>query len=284
MQKGPIEVRARQSRHKDGLNFGPELKQLLHGAGAPAHPDVLHPLDLPASNPLSSQTYLRTLPTANKHHPPSPFANNAKVGTGDGIETLPEPYPETLRVLDEMVTDFVIEACHQALNVATYSGRAKLKLADWEWVMRRDRRKLGRAQEMFKAKKKLEKARREANAEEGGNVASFDIRKMQVRDMQDLGDIVGEEGTGKGKGKGRGRRKKREAEEMEDAGAGAGAGAGGEGSLDGAPAMSGALRGGTVDVDGLDDIDVDIDNDLEAVDEEDTADRHRNKKARSEVG
>ena len=53
-----------------------------------------------------------------------------------------EPLPETVRVLDAIVTDFVIENCHQAAQVATYAGRQKVKLDDFRFVMRKDAIKL----------------------------------------------------------------------------------------------------------------------------------------------
>lgn len=85
--------------------------------------------------------------------------------------------------------------------------------------------------------------------------------RLQVREMMDLGDVVGEEGTGRGKGRGRGRRRKRghdelEADEMAMAGALAGTGidfGGGEGGAE----------------EDLGDVDVDVDNDLEELGEED---------------
>jgi len=177
-----MEPRARAGRHKSGLNFGTELSALLYAYGAPTHPDIAQPI-----GPSSAQ-YLSTLPTPNTHSPPTPFN---------------QPFPETVRVLDEILTDFIIETCHNAVGVATYSGRTKLKLSDFEMVLRRDSVKLGRVQEMFKKRKEIEKQRKLFQADEGRE-------KMAVDDLMNLGEVAGEEGTGKGKGRGRGRRKKRE--------------------------------------------------------------------------
>ncbi|KAG7004698.1 hypothetical protein G7Y79_00024g056480 [Physcia stellaris] len=38
-----------------------------------------------------------------------------------------DPLDETVRVLDELATDFVIETCHKANQVANLSGRQKVK-------------------------------------------------------------------------------------------------------------------------------------------------------------
>lgn len=250
-----MEPRARAARHKSTLNFSEDLIDLLHGSGAPTHPDLTQPLP-----DGSSQRYLSNAYTHNKTHPPTPFS---KTSHGADPTPKPQPYPETLRVLDEIVTDYIIETSHSALQIAAYAGRAKLKLPDFEWVLRRDRKKLGRAQEMRRKMKRI------AEEKKGADEAA-DPRKMAVRDLQDLGDIVGEEGTGKGKGKGRGRRRKRGVEEA---------------GLDG-PGVPGVLRGGAVksvngDVDDLGDLDVDLDNDLE--DARDQEDKHKSKRARSEV-
>ncbi|KAK5093088.1 hypothetical protein LTR70_002055 [Exophiala xenobiotica] len=262
-----MEPRARAARHKSTLNFSEDLIDLLHGSGAPTHPDLTHPLP-----DGSSRRYLTTLPTDNRSHLPTPFSKPQSHGTDPTTATStprPTPYPETLRVLDEMVTDYIIETSHNALQTATYAGRAKLKLPDFEWVLRRDRKKLGRAQEMRRKMKRI--AEEKKGADEG-----VDPRRMAVKELQDLGDIVGEEGTGKGKGKGRGRRRKRNAEEA---------------GLQ-VPTMAGAIRSesgganghgvnGNGDADDLGDVDVDVDNDLEDAREEE--DKHKNKRARSEA-
>ncbi len=171
------------------------MAALLYAYGAPTHPDIAKPLG------SSSQQYLSTLPTPNTTNPPTPFN---------------QPFPETLRVLDEMLTDFIIETCHNAVSVATYSGRAKLKLSDFEFVLRRDSIKLGRVQEMFKKKRDIDNKKKLFDTNEGREGT-----KLAVGDLVNLGEVVGEEGTGKGKGRGRGRRKKRDREETETEAAGA---------------------------------------------------------------
>lgn len=182
-----MEPRARAGRHKGNLNFGPELSSLLYAYGAPTHPDIVHPIG------PSSRLYLSQLPTPNATHAPTPFT---------------QPFPETVRVLDEILTDFIIETCHNAVSVATYSGRAKLKLSDFEFVLGRDAVKLGRVQEMFKKKRDIDNKKKLFDTNEGREGT-----KITVGDLVNLGEVVGEEGTGKGKGRGRGRRRKRDREE-----------------------------------------------------------------------
>lgn len=166
-----MEPRARATRHKGTLNFGPELESMLYGFGAPVPPP------------------------------------------GTGIS--PKPNTETIRVLDEILTDFVIETCHSAVAIASYSGRTKLKTDDFYWVIRNDPNKLGRVREMFEKKRDIEHARRMVDVGGGGEGV-----KLAVEDMAALAEEAGEEGTGKGKGRGRGRgkRKKRDIAQADGAG------------------------------------------------------------------
>lgn len=184
-----MEPRLRAGRHRNGLNFGPELSALLYAYGAPTHPDIVNPLG------SSSRQYLSSTSTTNTSHPPTPFT---------------QPFPETLRVLDEVLTDFIIETCHNAVSVATYSGRAKLKMSDFEFVLQRDSVKLGRVQEMFKKKRDIDNKKKLFDTNEGREGT-----KLAVGDLVNLGEVVGEEGTVKARGRGRGRKKKRDRDEAE---------------------------------------------------------------------
>lgn len=192
-----MEPRARAGRHKANLNFGPELSSLLYAYGAPTHPDIVSPIG------ASSQQYLSS---AQKSHHAITSSGSNQHPSGDPTP-FHQPFPETVRVLDEILTDFIIETCHNAVSVATYSGRAKLKLSDFEFVLRRDSIKLGRVQEMFKKKRDIDNKKKLFDTNEGKDGA-----KLAVGDLMNLGEVVGEEGTGKGRGRGRGRRKKRDKE------------------------------------------------------------------------
>lgn len=177
-----MEPRARASRHKSSVNFGEDLETMLYAFGAPSHPDLT----------------LGPLPDQTRSHDPDRH----------------KQYPETVRVLDEILTDFIIETCHDAVAIATYSGRAKLKLADFEWAIRKDARKLGHVHAMMQKKRALDSERKAFDVAAVGG----EPQKLAVDNLQGLGEAVGEEGTGKGKGRGRGRRKKRKtaSEEQEN--------------------------------------------------------------------
>jgi len=55
-----------------------------------------------------------------------------------------DPLPETVRVLDSITTDFIIESCHGAAAIATHAGRQKVKLEDFRLLFRKDAAKTGR--------------------------------------------------------------------------------------------------------------------------------------------
>lgn len=102
-----------------------------------------------------------------------------------------------MRVLDELVTDFVIETCHAAARSAAYSHRQKIKVDDFKFAIRGGEAMLGRVQELLAMQKELSAARRQFNVDEG-------------KGGGDIGDLAGQAGVGEGertKGK-RGRRPK----------------------------------------------------------------------------
>ncbi|PWY81823.1 TFIID-18kDa-domain-containing protein [Aspergillus heteromorphus CBS 117.55] len=120
-----------------------------------------------------------------------------------------EPLPETIRVLDEIVTDFVLEMCHGAAQYASYSRRQKIKVDDFRFALRRDPNKLGRVQELLRMERELKEARK-----------AFDQNDDQVGNLKDAGkkglEEAGESVDGK-KGKGKGKRNaRRDSDATED--------------------------------------------------------------------
>ncbi|KAF2728877.1 TFIID-18kDa-domain-containing protein [Polyplosphaeria fusca] len=78
-----------------------------------------------------------------------------------------DPLPETIRCLDEIVTDYIIESCHAAAATAHHARRAKIKLDDFKFMLRRDNSKLGRVSEMLETDKELKRKRRAFDTDEG---------------------------------------------------------------------------------------------------------------------
>jgi transcription initiation factor TFIID subunit 13 len=67
--------------------------------------------------------------------------------------------PETVRVLDEIITDFMQSIAFEATRAANYSGRQKIKYEDFEFAFRKNPAFLGKVQEVFEKQKEIKKAR-----------------------------------------------------------------------------------------------------------------------------
>jgi transcription initiation factor TFIID subunit 13 len=128
------EPRARMARHKGQMNFQNERKflQLTY---------IIKPISI-----LTIFT-VRLLLLAYGDPSPHPSFPN-------------EPLPETVRVLDEIVTDFVLELSHGAAQVAHHARRQKIKVEDFRFALRRDPNKLGRVQELLRMERELKEARK----------------------------------------------------------------------------------------------------------------------------
>lgn len=77
------------------------------------------------------------------------------------------------------MTDYIIETCHEAASVAHHARRAKIKLDDFKFMLRRDTGKLGRVSEMLDMEKELKRKRKAFDTDEGtvikgGNVEVAD--------------------------------------------------------------------------------------------------------------
>ncbi|KAJ4988185.1 transcription initiation factor IID [Stagonosporopsis vannaccii] len=90
------------------------------------------------------------------------------------------PLPETIRVLDEIVTDYIIETCHEAAAVAHHARRAKIKLDDFKFMLRRDTGKLGRVSEMLETDKELKRKRKAFDTDEGAVLQKGEGREEEV--------------------------------------------------------------------------------------------------------
>lgn len=78
-----------------------------------------------------------------------------------------KPLPETVRILDEIATDFIIETCFSAAKSAEVCGRSKLKVDDFKWAIRGDPVLLGRVNELLAMDKHISTARKAFKTDEG---------------------------------------------------------------------------------------------------------------------
>ncbi|KAK4070123.1 uncharacterized protein Triagg1_6544 [Trichoderma aggressivum f. europaeum] len=93
------------------------------------------------------------------------------------------PMPETVRVLDEILTDFMQSIAFEANRAANYSGRQKIKYEDFEFAFRKNPSFLGKVQEVFEKQKEIKKAReilRDGEDEIMKDAAEEEKRKEKV--------------------------------------------------------------------------------------------------------
>lgn len=69
------------------------------------------------------------------------------------------PLPETMRVLDEILTDFMQAVAFEASRAGQYTGRQKIKYEDFEFAFRKNPVFLGKVQEVFEKQREIKKAR-----------------------------------------------------------------------------------------------------------------------------
>lgn len=120
---------------------------------------------------------------------------------GDNAPSL----PATISILDEILTDFLMETCHAAALSASYSRRQKIKVDDFKWVLRSDGVLLGRVLEQMWKDKGLKEERKVMDFDKVGAEGA-----SELAGIAELGGAAGEMAAKKGKG---GRRRKRRADE-----------------------------------------------------------------------
>lgn len=76
------------------------------------------------------------------------------------------PLNDTVRVLDEILTDFIQGVSFEATRAAQHAGRQKVKFEDFEFAMRRNPSYMGKIQEVFEKKKEIEAARKNFSIED----------------------------------------------------------------------------------------------------------------------
>lgn len=78
-----------------------------------------------------------------------------------------DPYPETVAALEDILTDYIVDTCHEAAKMAEIAGRQKIKVDDFKFLLRNDARKLGRAEELLVLQKEFVEARKTFDSTEG---------------------------------------------------------------------------------------------------------------------
>ena len=121
-----------------------------------------------------------------------------------------DPLPETVRVLDEIVTDYIIETCHTAARSAELVGRQKIKVDDFRFAIRNDEIATGRVKELLQIDKELRDSRKQFDTgegkvglerggrkkigEEGGADGQAEVVDAPAKAVKDGKDVEGEVG------------------------------------------------------------------------------------------
>lgn len=137
------------------------------------------------------------------HPPPRCAVSELLYAFGDS----PQPLSSTASILDEILTDFIIETCHAAALCASYSRRQKIKIDDFRWVLRKSPALLGRVNEQLFREKYIKNQRK---------IVDFDAYgKEGAQDLADLAEVggAGEEDMKPDKGKRGRKRRKRKTED-----------------------------------------------------------------------
>ncbi|KAH8906578.1 hypothetical protein BR93DRAFT_958777 [Coniochaeta sp. PMI_546] len=74
--------------------------------------------------------------------------------------------PETVRVLDEIATEFIQGISFEATRTAHHAGRQKVKFEDFEFSMRKNPMFMGKIRETFEKKREIDRARHIMNEDD----------------------------------------------------------------------------------------------------------------------
>ncbi|KAK3902742.1 transcription initiation factor IID, 18kD subunit-domain-containing protein [Staphylotrichum tortipilum] len=95
------------------------------------------------------------------------------------------PLNDSVRVLDEILTEFIQGVSFEATRAAQHAGRQKVKFEDFEFAMRRNPHYMGKIQEMFEKKKEIEAARKGFDVED--QLAKEEKEREKEQDKEKAG-------------------------------------------------------------------------------------------------
>ncbi|CAN1234697.1 Transcription initiation factor TFIID subunit 13 [Linum perenne] len=119
----------------------------MSGSGAPGQASKSSKVVGPSSHPSEPSTK-RKLGVFQKD------LQRMMYGFGDD----PNPIPESVALLEDILVEYVTDLTHKALDVG--STRAKISVEDFLYVIRKDPPKLNRSTELLSMQKELTQARK----------------------------------------------------------------------------------------------------------------------------
>lgn len=126
----------------------------------------------PTSNVGGSGAYAAKGKSGSGSHQPSETSLKRKRGvfTKDlrlmmyGFGDDPDPIPETVSLVEDILIDYVTEMVHKAQDIA--SRRGKLTTEDLMFLVRKDARKFARVKELLAMNEELKRARKAFEVDE----------------------------------------------------------------------------------------------------------------------
>lgn len=101
---------------------------------------------------------------------------------------VPNPYPETVAVMEDILEDYIARVCGEAQKVARAGNRQKLKVDDFKFALRHDPKKLGRVEELLRLQKEIDQARKTFDNSEGKSLSRTYDEKTEAPSTAPTGD------------------------------------------------------------------------------------------------
>lgn len=96
-----------------------------------------------------------------------------------------EPLTETVNAVEDILTNYIVDLCHEAQAYSKVTLRQKVRVDDFKFALRRDAYKFGRVEELLKLQKSIEMAKKEFDSSEGKS-----MKNVSLEDDEDEVDVT----------------------------------------------------------------------------------------------
>ncbi|KAK9473841.1 transcription initiation factor IID, 18kD subunit-domain-containing protein [Dipodascopsis tothii] len=93
----------------------------------------------------------------------------------------PNPSAESVAIVEDILTDYIIDMCHEAARMARTTNRNKVKVDDFKFALRKDYKKLGRVEELQRLSKEIHEARKTFDDSEGKSLSKAFVDKEKSK-------------------------------------------------------------------------------------------------------
>ncbi|CAG8514332.1 10677_t:CDS:2 [Acaulospora morrowiae] len=95
-----------------------------------------------------------------------------------GFGDEPNPAPDSINVMEELVVDYITEMCHKATDIAK---ERKVNVEDFKFILRNDPKKLARVEELLHMEQEIKRARQNFDVKEIDEQAA---RRLEAHENQ----------------------------------------------------------------------------------------------------